>query len=50
MMVPRDVPTEYIDVAAAISPNEDNLQSPSATRDDTSDPMLAALVDDPTEN
>ena len=45
MMVPRDVPTEYVDVASALVEDENERRTPSNATDDADDPMMLALYD-----
>src|SRR4029079_17907732 len=47
MMVPRDVPTEYLDVVSALDNSEDESQQLLAAKDDINDPMLMAVYDGP---
>ena len=48
MMVPRDVPTEYLDVASALAEDGNESQLPTTVLNNQSDPMLTALYDDST--
>jgi hypothetical protein len=46
MMVPREVPTEYLDVVSALAEDENSLRQPLTPPTDENDPMLLALYDD----
>src|SRR5262249_39744871 len=48
MMVPRDVPTEYIDVASALAEDTSDLRQPLNPPEDADDPMLLAVFNDST--
>ena len=47
MMMPSDVPTKYLDVAAALAENDQVLGERSSSPDAANDPMLFALYDGP---